>query len=296
MGRSGFAEYDRKIEETRQRGRAVLIRHTNETSDSPLSFCFSSASLRRIDGPGLLLLLCLQPPLKAAAQFMDAMEKRNEQALKSDVIVSSDIEEGKLREPTDRELKNSPFRRFQRGRILDQRRHEGKSRDLYYLVYREPDGRVFALIALGVQWTLSHRHSRNADEPAAPLSLGLHVDELNDRADPQKKPSAGPISPWAQQRLLLYWPEAFSLIQEALMFRLGVPELLDHRRHRSFFVRRKATPRNGKRHRRRHQEFQEIDQKRRRKRKARLTRCSRAFKGPRLYRFLHESPSLLTCG
>ena len=40
--------------------------------------------------------------------------------------------------------------RFQRGRILDQRRHEGKSRDLYYLVYREPDGRVFALIAAEV--------------------------------------------------------------------------------------------------------------------------------------------------
>jgi hypothetical protein len=37
--------------------------------------------------------------------------------------------------------------KFQRGRILDQRRHEGKTRDIYYLVYREPDGQVFALIA-----------------------------------------------------------------------------------------------------------------------------------------------------
>jgi hypothetical protein len=92
-----------------------------------------------------------EPPLKAAARFMDDMEKQNEEALRSDVIVSSDIDEGKLREPTDRELKNLLSERFVRGRILDQRRHEGKSRNLYYLVYREPDGRVFALIAAEVE-------------------------------------------------------------------------------------------------------------------------------------------------
>jgi hypothetical protein len=89
------------------------------------------------------------PPLKAAERFMADMEKGDVQALRSDVIVSNDIEEGKLREPTDRELKNLLIEHFQRGRILDQRRHEGKSRDLYYLVYREPDGRVFALMAAG---------------------------------------------------------------------------------------------------------------------------------------------------
>ena len=88
-----------------------------------------------------------EPPLAAAARFMDDMEKRNGPALKTDVIVSSDIEEGKLREPTEREMKTLLSDDFQRGRILDQRRHEGKSRDFYYLVYREPDGRVFALIA-----------------------------------------------------------------------------------------------------------------------------------------------------
>src|SRR5438874_1484351 len=91
-----------------------------------------------------------EPPLKAAANFMDDMEKRNPQAVKADVIVSTDIDEGRLREPTDRELKNLMSEPFQRGRILDQRRHEGKSRDLYYLVYREPDGNVFALIATDV--------------------------------------------------------------------------------------------------------------------------------------------------
>src|SRR5215475_9306712 len=88
-----------------------------------------------------------EPPLKAAAKFMDDMEKRDEKALKADVIVSRDIDEGQLREPTDRELKTLLAEAFERGRILDQRKLEGKSRDLYYLVYREPDGRVFALIA-----------------------------------------------------------------------------------------------------------------------------------------------------
>jgi hypothetical protein len=88
-----------------------------------------------------------EPPLKAAARFMDDMEKRDGQALKSDVIVSKDIDEGQLREPEPRELKNLLAEPFQRGRILDQRKIEGKSRNLYYLVYREPDGRVFALIA-----------------------------------------------------------------------------------------------------------------------------------------------------
>jgi hypothetical protein len=88
-----------------------------------------------------------EPPLKAAAKFMDDMEMGDEQALKGDIIVSSDIEEGKLREPTDREVKNLLSNGFERGRILDQRRHEGRTRDIFYLVYREPDGRVYALIA-----------------------------------------------------------------------------------------------------------------------------------------------------
>jgi len=92
-----------------------------------------------------------EPPLGAAARFMDAMEKGDAESLKQEIIVSSDIEEGKLREPTEREVKNLLSDGFQRGRILDQRRHEGRTRDLYYLVYREPDGRVYALIAAEIQ-------------------------------------------------------------------------------------------------------------------------------------------------
>ena len=80
---------------------------------------------------GYYYLYVYSPPLKAADRFMTDMEKRDEQALKSDIIISIDVEEGKLREPTGRELQNLLSEPFRRGRILDQRRQEGKSRDLY---------------------------------------------------------------------------------------------------------------------------------------------------------------------
>jgi hypothetical protein len=92
-----------------------------------------------------------EPPLKAASQFMNDMENRDARALKNDIVMSIDIEEGKLRAPTDQEVENLLTEPFQRGRILDQRRHEGKSRDIYYLVYREPDARVYALMAAPFQ-------------------------------------------------------------------------------------------------------------------------------------------------
>ncbi|HEY2381123.1 MAG TPA: hypothetical protein VGK48_08060 [Terriglobia bacterium] len=88
-----------------------------------------------------------EPPRKAAAQFMDDMEKQDRAALESDVVISSDIDEGKLSAPTADQLDTLLREHFDRGRIVDQRRHEGTTHDLYYLVYREPDGRVYALIA-----------------------------------------------------------------------------------------------------------------------------------------------------
>ena len=80
-------------------------------------------------------------------KFMDDMDAGNLEALKQDVIVSTDIDDGNLREPTEHELRILLAEHFQRGRILDQRIREGRSRDYYYLVYREPDGRVYALVA-----------------------------------------------------------------------------------------------------------------------------------------------------
>lgn len=92
-----------------------------------------------------------EPPLKAAAQFMDDMQKRDAGALKDDIVVSSDIDEGKLTPPSDALIQTLLQDNFRRGRIVDQRRHEGTFRDLYYLVYREPDGRIYALIATEFQ-------------------------------------------------------------------------------------------------------------------------------------------------
>ena len=94
------------------------------------------------------------PPLEAAARFMDAMEARDREGLRANVIISSDIENGRdeenLREPAEEDLEKLLTAKFARGRILDQRKREGKSRDYDYLVYREPDGRVYALVVTEV--------------------------------------------------------------------------------------------------------------------------------------------------
>ena len=115
------------------------------------ALCFIGLLLAGSTALGYYYYFVYSPPLKAADRFMADMEARNEQALKSDIIISIDIEDGKLREPNERELRNLLSEPFKRGRILDQRRYEGKSRDLYYLVYREPDGRVYALMAAAYQ-------------------------------------------------------------------------------------------------------------------------------------------------
>ena len=94
------------------------------------------------------------PPLEAAAQFMDAMEARDRERVRASIIISSDMENGRdeenLREPTGQDLEKLMAYNFERGRILDQRKREGKSRNYDYLVYREPDGRVFALVVTEV--------------------------------------------------------------------------------------------------------------------------------------------------
>ena len=94
------------------------------------------------------------PPLKVADQFMDAMEAHNAAALRYIVIVSNDIDSGRdeenLREPTEDDIEKLLSDKFRRGRVLDQRRREGSTRDYDYLVYREPDGRVYALVVTQV--------------------------------------------------------------------------------------------------------------------------------------------------
>jgi hypothetical protein len=86
------------------------------------------------------------PPLKAAEQFMSAMETADEATLRRIIVIGGGLDSSKLREPDDNDLKLLLTEEFQRGRILDQRKREGKTRDFDYLVYREPDGRVYALV------------------------------------------------------------------------------------------------------------------------------------------------------
>jgi hypothetical protein len=81
------------------------------------------------------------PPLKAAAEFMRAMESGDPEVLRGAIVMTSNNGDvGEVREATTDDAQYLLAEHFDRGRILDQRRREGKSRDFYYLVYREPDG------------------------------------------------------------------------------------------------------------------------------------------------------------
>jgi hypothetical protein len=87
-----------------------------------------------------------EPPIQAALQFMNDMEAQNLDGLRNDVVVSVGLDSTSLRPPEDQDLHDLLKEPFERGRILDQRNREGRSRDYDYLVYREPDGGVFALV------------------------------------------------------------------------------------------------------------------------------------------------------
>ena len=87
-----------------------------------------------------------EPPIKAADKFMNDMEAKNQNGLYNDVVVSIGLESDSLREPEESDIRALLSDQFKRGRIVDQHTREGRSRDFYYLVYREPDGRVYAMV------------------------------------------------------------------------------------------------------------------------------------------------------
>ena len=87
------------------------------------------------------------PPLKAAEEFMRSMENGDVGALERAIVITPNVDSGELREATEDEARSLMAEHFERGRILDQRKREGQERDYYYLVYREPDGQVYALLA-----------------------------------------------------------------------------------------------------------------------------------------------------
>jgi hypothetical protein len=88
-----------------------------------------------------------EPPLAAADAFMRAMENKDAQALQEIVLVTSDRDPTVLRGPVPEDIKRLLVEPFHRGRILDQDRQTGASQNYNYLVYREPDGSIYKLIA-----------------------------------------------------------------------------------------------------------------------------------------------------
>ena len=95
---------------------------------------------------GYFYYFVYSPPLNAAELFMDAMESDDAEALAGMVVISVGLDSGDLRQPLDADIERLIGGTFSRGRILDQRKREGKSRSYHYLVYRELDGHVYALV------------------------------------------------------------------------------------------------------------------------------------------------------
>lgn len=87
-----------------------------------------------------------EPPLAAAEAFMQAMQKQDRHTLKHLVRITPDRDSTNLREPKTEEIDNLLKEPFHRGRILDQDPRDGASGDYDFLIYRQPDGDIYALL------------------------------------------------------------------------------------------------------------------------------------------------------
>jgi len=97
-----------------------------------------------------------EPPLAAAEAFMRAMENKDEKALQELVLVTPDRDTTALRGPMPSEISRLVTGPFQRGRILDQDRQTGATQNYNYLIYRQPDGTIYKLIAaqMGLEYKI----------------------------------------------------------------------------------------------------------------------------------------------
>jgi hypothetical protein len=97
-----------------------------------------------------------EPPLAAAEAFMRAMENKDAQALQELVLVTSDRDATALRGAMPAEITRLLAEPFHRGRILDQDRQTGATQNYNYLIYREPDGSIYKLIAaqMGLEYKI----------------------------------------------------------------------------------------------------------------------------------------------
>jgi hypothetical protein len=114
------------------------------------ALCFIGVLIAGSTALGYYYLYVYGPPLEAAERFMNAMEAGDAPALADTILVSAGRDGNELREPDDEILGSLLEESFDRGRILDQRKREGPERAFHYLVYREPDGQVYALVVAEV--------------------------------------------------------------------------------------------------------------------------------------------------
>ena len=108
--------------------------------------CFVGVLIAGSTALGFYYYYVYSPPLMAADIFMNAMETGDREVLTGNILVRGSPDTDDLREPTEDELNELLRKPFERGRVLDQRRREGSERSYHYLVYREPDGQIYALL------------------------------------------------------------------------------------------------------------------------------------------------------
>lgn len=109
--------------------------------------CFIGVLIAGSTALGYYYFYVYTPPLDAAEAFMSAMESEDAGAVANAVLMSVGRDADDLREATPEEIEQLLAAGFERGRILDQRSREGPSRSYHYLVFRETDGQIYALVA-----------------------------------------------------------------------------------------------------------------------------------------------------
>lgn len=87
-----------------------------------------------------------EPPLTAAEAFMQAMQRQDRRALEDLVRITPDRDSTNLRKPEAAEIEALLKEPFHPGRILEQVPRNGPSGDYDFLVYRQPNGDIYALI------------------------------------------------------------------------------------------------------------------------------------------------------
>jgi hypothetical protein len=110
-----------------------------------------------------------EPPLGAAEAFMKALANRDIETLKTLVMVTPDRDSTDLRKAKPEEITSLLKEPFKRGRVLDQDRRSGGTRNYDFLVYRQPDGSIYALLAAQVGKDFKIVIPESPQNPKAPF-------------------------------------------------------------------------------------------------------------------------------